>query len=111
MKRTRLLFTGTLLMSASASAKTTDSPDGPHLGQRPAPHSNGIDTPEQEPEPNRLANTSDAELYIFPADTSESHRTVAVICPEAVAGRLAIDHEGYERWRNGSPRTASPARC
>ena len=61
-----------------------------------APHSNGITTPETEPAPNRLANTSDAELYIFPADPEKSTGQAVVICPGGGYTRLAIDHEGYQ---------------
>lgn len=65
-----------------------------------APHSNGITTPETEPQPNRVANTSEAWLYIFPADKSLSTGQAVVICPGGGYSRLAIDHEGYEmaRW-------------
>lgn len=61
-----------------------------------APHSNGITTPEQEPEPNRLANTSEAVLYLFPADRARATGQAMVICPGGGYARLAIDHEGYE---------------
>lgn len=61
-----------------------------------APHSNGITTPEQEPEPNRLANTSEAVLYLFPADKARATGLAVVICPGGGYARLAIDHEGYE---------------
>ena len=84
-------------MSASASAKDYGQALTVRIWDNAsAPHSNGIDTPEQEPEPNRLANTSDAELYIFPADTSKATGQAVVICPGGGYGRLAIDHEGYE---------------
>ena len=84
-------------MSASASAKDYGQALTVRIwNNASAPHSNGIDTPEQEPEPNRLANTSDAELYIFPADTSKATGQAVVICPGGGYGRLAIDHEGYE---------------
>ena len=65
-----------------------------------APHSNGITTPETEKEPNRLANTSDAELYIFPADKAKTTGQAVVICPGGGYGMLAMDHEGYEmaKW-------------
>ena len=67
-----------------------------------APHSNGITTPEEEPEPNRLANTSTAELFLYPADTSRHAPTGlgVVICPGGGYSRLAIDHEGVQvaRW-------------
>lgn len=65
-----------------------------------APHSNGIITPETEPQRNRIGNTSSAELYLFPADTSRATGQAVVICPGGGYTRLAMDHEGYRmaRW-------------
>lgn len=84
-------------MSTSASAKDYGQALTVRIWDNAsAPHSNGIDTPETETEPNRLRNTSDAELYIFPADTSKATGQAVVICPGGGYGLLAIDHEGYE---------------
>lgn len=65
-----------------------------------APHSNGITTPETETEKNRIGNTSEAALYLFPADSLRATGQAVVICPGGGYTRLAIDHEGYEmaRW-------------
>lgn len=65
-----------------------------------APHSNEITGPETEPERNRLANTSSAELYIFKADEKSDLGLAVVICPGGGYRRLAMDHEGYQlaRW-------------
>ena len=65
-----------------------------------APHSNGITTPETEKEPNRVRNTSEATLYIFPADKAKATGQAVVICPGGGYGMLAMDHEGYEmaKW-------------
>lgn len=65
-----------------------------------APHSNGITTPETEKEPNRVRNTSEATLYIFPADKAKTTGQAVVICPGGGYGMLAMDHEGYEmaKW-------------
>lgn len=65
-----------------------------------APHSNGITTPETEPSPNRIANTSEAVLYIYPADKSVDRGLAVVICPGGGYARLAMDHEGHlmARW-------------
>lgn len=65
-----------------------------------APHSNGISTPETETEPDRIGNTSEAVLYLFPADRDKATGQAVVICPGGGYSRLAIDHEGYEmaRW-------------
>lgn len=76
-----------------------------------APHSNGITTPEAEPEPFRLANTSTAELYLYPADTSQTGQTGigVVICPGGGYARLAIDHEGFQmaQWLASNGITAA----
>ena len=61
-----------------------------------APHSNGITTPEEEPEPYRLANISTAELYLYPAKESKATGQGVVICPGGGYSRLAIDHEGFQ---------------
>ena len=65
-----------------------------------APHSNGIAGPEQELEPHRISDTSEAELYLFPADPARATGQGAVVCPGGGYRRLSIDHEGYElaRW-------------
>ncbi len=65
-----------------------------------APHSNGITMPETEPSPNRIANTSEAVLYIYPADKSVDRGLAVVICPGGGYARLAMDHEGHlmARW-------------
>ncbi len=61
-----------------------------------APHSNGITTPEFERNPNRLANTSEAVLYIYNADPAKATGQAVVICPGGGYSALAIDHEGYQ---------------
>ncbi len=61
-----------------------------------APHSNGIATPETEEAPHRIGNTSDAELYLFPADENADTGLGLVICPGGGYTRLAMDHEGYQ---------------
>lgn len=65
-----------------------------------APHSNGISTPETEAAPNRIGNTSEAVLYLFPADTTAATGQAVVICPGGGYSRLAMDHEGFQmaRW-------------
>ncbi len=70
-----------------------------------APHSNGITTPKTGVETHRVANTSEAMLYIFPADEAKATGEAVVICPGGGYAKLAMDHEGYEmaQWfaRNG----------
>lgn len=65
-----------------------------------APHSNHITTPEVEEEPNRIANTSEATLYLFKADQERATGMAVVICPGGGYRRLAMDNEGYNmaRW-------------
>lgn len=61
-----------------------------------APHDNGIDTPQREPQPNRLYDVSEAALYIFPADPAKATGQAVVICPGGGYMKLCIDYEGYE---------------
>ena len=67
---------------------------------RTAPHSNGITTPETEPERDRIADTSQAELYIFPADPATATGQTVVICPGGGYRLLCMDYEGYDvaKW-------------
>lgn len=61
-----------------------------------APHSNGITTPEVEQAPYRIGNTSDAELYLFPADKDVDTGKAVVICPGGGYAFLSLDQEGYQ---------------
>lgn len=61
-----------------------------------APHSNGITTPQTEKERDFIGNTSEAVLYIFPADKAKATGQAVVICPGGGYGRLAMAHEGYQ---------------
>lgn len=65
-----------------------------------APHDNGIRTPETQTEPDRIGNTSEAVLYLFPADAARATRQAVVICPGGGYARLSMDKEGYHmaRW-------------
>ena len=65
-----------------------------------APHSNGISIPETEPEPNRIADTSQAVMYVFPADEAKATGLGVVICPGGGYARLCMDYEGYDvaKW-------------
>ena len=75
-----------------------------------APHSNGITTPETEKEPNRVRNTSEATLYIFPADKAKTTGQAVVICRAAATACWPWTTRAT-KWRNGSPPTASRAPC
>ncbi|MDE6446086.1 MAG: alpha/beta hydrolase [Alistipes sp.] len=74
-----------------------------------APHSNGIDTPETVPAPNRIGNVSAAELYVFPADEAKNTGLAVVICPGGGYARLAMDYEGYNvaKWLASNGVTAA----
>lgn len=65
-----------------------------------APHSNGITTPETQYEHARIGNTSEAVLYLYPADRDKATGQAVVICPGGGYSRLCMDKEGYHmaRW-------------
>ena len=97
MKRTLSLIATLLLMTATTSAQNYGQAATIKIWDNAtAPHSNGITTPETEATPNRVGNTSEAVLYIFPADPAKATGQAVVICPGGGYGLLAIDHEGYE---------------
>lgn len=112
MNRTVLFMLSLLLMSVTASAQDYGQSATVRIWDNAtAPHSNGITTPEEEPEPNRIANTSTAELFLYPADTAQTPDTGLgiVICPGGGYARLAIDHEGFQvaRWLAANGITAA----
>lgn len=97
MNRTVLFMLTFLFMGAAASGQDYGQAATIRLWDNAtAPHSNGITGPEEEPEPYRLANTSTAELYLYPADASKATGLGVVICPGGGYARLAIDHEGFQ---------------
>uniref|UniRef100_UPI004055AF94 alpha/beta hydrolase n=1 Tax=Alistipes sp. TaxID=1872444 RepID=UPI004055AF94 len=60
-----------------------------------APHSNELQGPEIEEEPNRIANTTEATLYLFKADPERATGQAVLLCPGGGYRRLAIDNEGF----------------
>lgn len=74
-----------------------------------APHSNGITAPETEIAPDRIGNTSDAELYLFPADPAKNTGLAVVICPGGGYQVLCMDYEGYDvaKWLAANGITAA----
>jgi len=74
-----------------------------------APHSNGIATPETEIAPDRIGNTSDAEMHLFPADPAKNTGMGVVICPGGGYQVLCMDYEGYDaaRWLAANGITAA----
>lgn len=112
MKRTALFTLILLLMTTTVSAQDYGQAATVRIWDNAsAPHSNGLTGPEEEPEPWRLAKTSTAELFLYPADTTRSGHTGlgVVICPGGGYGRLAIDHEGFQmaQWLAANGITAA----
>ncbi|WP_298030609.1 alpha/beta hydrolase [uncultured Alistipes sp.] len=97
MKRTIELFTALLIMTGIATAQDYGQAYTLKIWDNAtAPHDNGIDTPQREPQPNRLYDVSEAALYIFPADPAKATGQAVVICPGGGYMKLCIDYEGYE---------------
>lgn len=98
----RLLLLATALFSlAAASAQDYGQTHTMKLWDNTsAPHSNGITTPQQEPEKDRIYNTSTAELFIFPADKAKAAGQAVVICPGGGYSFASMNQEGYlmARW-------------
>lgn len=97
------LFTllATLLCVTAAPARDHGAPRViPIWNNATAPHSNGITAAESEPEPDRLENTTAAELYLYAADPARDTGLAVVICPGGGYMRLCMDYEGYDvaRW-------------
>lgn len=101
MKRFATLLTAFLLMAGAAPAQDYGQAFTLKIWDNAtAPHSNGIETPEREPEPNRLFDVSETMLYIFPADSAKATGQAVVICPGGGYVKLCIDYEGYDmaKW-------------
>lgn len=97
MKRTIATFTTLLLMAGIATAQDYGQTQTLKIWDNAtAPHSNGIATPEREPEKNRLTDVSEAVLYIFPAAPESATGQAVVICPGGGYIKLCIDYEGYQ---------------
>ena len=101
MKRILALLAASLLFTAPAAAQRHGEAAVLKIwDNRTAPHSNGIASPEREPEPDRIENVSAAELYVFPADSVRDRGLAVVICPGGGYMKLCMDYEGYDaaRW-------------
>lgn len=101
MGRTFTLLAALLLTAGTAAAQDYGQTATLKIWDNTtAPHSNGIVTPEREPEPNRLVDVSQAVLYIFPADPAKATGQAVVICPGGGYVKLCIDYEGYDmaKW-------------
>ena len=101
MKRILALLAASLLFTAPAAAQRHGEAAVLKIwDNRTAPHSNGIASPEREPEPDRIENVSAAELYVFPTDSVRDRGLAVVICPGGGYMKLCMDYEGYDaaRW-------------
>lgn len=101
MKKTLLFFIIPLLTMNFAAARDYGQAATIRLWDNAsAPHSNGITTPATETEKDRIGNTSEAVLYLFPADPARATGQAVVICPGGGYSRLCMDKEGYlmARW-------------
>lgn len=101
MRHKTLLAAALSLLTATATARDYGQAATVRIwDNRTAPHSNGITTPETEPERDRIADTSQAELYIFPADPATATGQTVVICPGGGYRLLCMDYEGYDvaKW-------------
>ena len=93
----RILLMSLLAISTALSAQKPVElelwPDG-------APNSNGITTPEQKLENNRITNVSEPTLTIYPA--AKPNGLAVVACPGGGYIRLAMNHEGHDMadWFN-----------
>lgn len=93
-----LLFLGVLL---SGHAQNYQQDSTLHLwNNHSAPHSNQLTGEEVEEQPNRIARTTEAVLYLFRANPERATGQAVVLCPGGGYRRLAIDNEGYvmARW-------------
>ena len=101
MRHKTLLAAALSLLTAAATARDYGQAATVRIwDNRTAPHSNGITTPETEPERDRIADTSQAELYIFPADPATATGQAVMICPGGGCRLLCMDYEGYDvaKW-------------
>ena len=101
MRRPHTLLAALLLAAGTAAAQDYGQAATLKIWDNTtAPHSNGIATPEREPEPNRIVDVSQAVLYIFPADPAKATGQAVVICPGGGYVKLCIDYEGYDmaKW-------------
>lgn len=87
----RILLMSLLAISTALSAQKPVElelwPDG-------VPNSNGITTPEQKLENNRISNVSEPTLTVYPA--AKPNGLAVVACPGGGYIRLAMNHEGHD---------------
>ena len=85
---------------AISTALSAQKPVELELWPDGAPNSNGITTPEQKLENNRISNVSEPTLTIYPA--AKPNGLAVVACPGGGYIRLAMNHEGHDMadWFN-----------
>lgn len=104
MRRALLTVALAAGLVAGASAAGAGRPEAPRVlkiwDNASAPHSNGIATAETTPGAGLAGNTSEAVLYIYPADAARDTGLAAVVCPGGGYSCVALDHEGHAmgRW-------------
>ncbi len=67
-----------------------------------APNSNGITTPEEKMENERVGNVSEPMMYSYALPKTKQSTAAIVICPGGGYARLAMQHEGHDfaKWLN-----------
>ena len=101
MKRILILLAAWALLPGAAPAREPGEPYALKIWDNAsAPHSNGIDAPETESANGTLKNTSEAVLYVFPADPAKDTGQAVVICPGGGYGRVTLRQKGFEtaKW-------------
>ena len=85
---------------AISTALSAQKPVELELWPDGAPNSNGITTPEQKLENNRISNVSEPTLTVYPA--AKPNGLAVVACPGGGYIRLAMNHEGHDMadWFN-----------
>jgi acetyl esterase/lipase len=61
-----------------------------------APTSNGITTPEEGSNTDRVSNVSSPRMYVHLPQSKAQPTAAVVICPGGGYSRLAMDHEGHQ---------------
>ena len=85
---------------AISTALSAQKPVELELWPDGVPNSNGITTPEQKLENNRISNVSEPTLTVYPA--AKPNGLAVVACPGGGYIRLAMNHEGRDMadWFN-----------
>ncbi len=97
MMRKLILLSTALFITCTAAAQDYGQTATVKIwDNRTAPHSNSLTGPDEEKSPHRISNTTEATLYIFPADEATATGQGVVICPGGGYALLCMDYEGYQ---------------